>query len=80
MCHKHHVPLAGFCLSLHDLHVLNRDVNMIQIIKQTKEQTITLSNPVGAPLFCDILDINLSRCLGLLLQQVVKINKIVYST
>ena len=26
----HRVPLAGFCLSLYSLHVLNRDVNMIQ--------------------------------------------------
>ena len=26
----HRVPLAGFCLSLCSLHVLNRDVNMIQ--------------------------------------------------
>ena len=28
-------PLAGFCLSLYDLHALNRDVNMIQTNKQT---------------------------------------------
>ena len=28
------VPLAGFCLSLYDLHALNRDVNMIQTNKQ----------------------------------------------
>ena len=26
----HCVPLAGFCLSLYDLHALNRDVDMIQ--------------------------------------------------
>ena len=26
----HHVPLAGFCLSLYGLHVLNRDVYMIR--------------------------------------------------
>ena len=32
----HHVPLAGFCLSLYGLHVLNRDVNMIQSINQSK--------------------------------------------
>ena len=31
----HGKPLAGFCLSLYDLHALNRDVNMIQT-KQTK--------------------------------------------
>ena len=29
---KHCVPLAGFCLSLYDMHALNRDVNMIQSI------------------------------------------------
>ena len=31
----HRVPLAGFCvfLSLYSLHVLNRDVNTIQAIK-----------------------------------------------
>ena len=29
----HCVPLAGFCLSLYSLHVLNRDVNMIQTKK-----------------------------------------------
>ena len=28
----HGVPLAGFCLSLYGLHVLNRDVNMIKKI------------------------------------------------
>ena len=28
----HRVPLAGFCLSLYGLHVLNRDVNIIQSI------------------------------------------------
>ena len=32
----HQVPLAGFCLSLYDLHALNRDVNMI---KKTNKQT-----------------------------------------
>ena len=31
----HCVPLTGFCLSLYDLHALNRDVNMIQTNKQT---------------------------------------------
>ena len=31
----HRVPLAGFCLSLYDLHALNRDVNMIQSINQS---------------------------------------------
>ena len=31
----HRVPWAGFCLSLYSLHVLNRDVNMIQTNKQT---------------------------------------------
>ena len=29
----HRVPLAGFCLSLYGLHVLNRDVYMVQTIK-----------------------------------------------
>ena len=29
----HCVPLAGFCLSLNGLHVLNREVNMIQTNK-----------------------------------------------
>ena len=33
----HCVPLAGFCLSLYDLHALNRDVNMIQTNKQNKK-------------------------------------------
>ena len=32
----HRVPLAGFCRSLYGLHVLNRDVNMIQTNKQTR--------------------------------------------
>ena len=32
----HHVPLVGFCLVLYDLHVLNRDVNMIP--KNNKHQ------------------------------------------
>ena len=27
----HHVPLAGFYLSLYSLHMLNRSINMIQI-------------------------------------------------
>ena len=27
----HYVPLAGFCLSLYSLHVLNRDINIIEI-------------------------------------------------
>ena len=31
----HCVPLAGFCLSLYDLHALNRDANMIQSINQS---------------------------------------------
>ena len=33
ICHKnrHCIPLDGFSLSLYSLHVLNRDVNMIQI-------------------------------------------------
>ena len=35
----HRVPLVGFCLSLYGLHVLNRDVNMIQTNKQTNKQT-----------------------------------------
>ena len=30
----HHVPSAGFCLSLYSLHVPNRVVNMIQTNKQ----------------------------------------------
>ena len=30
----HCVPLAGFCLSLYSLHVLNWDVNIIQIQKR----------------------------------------------
>ena len=30
----HHVSLAGFCLSLYSLHMLKRDVYMIQINKQ----------------------------------------------
>ena len=30
---EHCVPLAGFCLSIYDLHALNRDVNMIQTNK-----------------------------------------------
>ena len=34
----HYVPLASFCLSLYDLHALNRDVNMIQTNKQTNKQ------------------------------------------
>ena len=38
----HRVPLAGICLSLYDLHALNRDVNMIQINKQTNKQTKTI--------------------------------------
>ena len=29
----HRVPLAGLCLSLYSLHMLNRDVNMIQTNK-----------------------------------------------
>ena len=29
----HRVPLAGVCLSLYGLHVLNRDVNMIETNK-----------------------------------------------
>ena len=33
----YHVPLASFCLSLYSLHVLNRDVNMIQINKTDTE-------------------------------------------
>ena len=28
---EHRVPLAGFCLSLYSLHMLNRDVSIIQI-------------------------------------------------
>ena len=32
------VPLAGFCLSLFGMHVLNRDVNVIQTNKQTNKQ------------------------------------------
>ena len=34
----HCVPLADFCLSLFGLHVLNRDVNIIQTNKQTYKQ------------------------------------------
>ena len=36
----HHFPLACFCLSLYSLHVLYRDVNMIQ----TKNNNIARSN------------------------------------
>ena len=44
----HCVLLAGFCLSLYDLHVLNRDVNMIQTNKQKiKKTTIQYSFKVG---------------------------------
>ena len=32
----HCVPLADLCLSLHSLHVLNRDVNMIQTNKLSR--------------------------------------------
>ena len=32
ICRKSRALLAGFCLSLYGLHVLNRDVNMIQSI------------------------------------------------
>ena len=31
---RHRVLLAGFCLSLYGLHVLNRDINMIQTNKK----------------------------------------------
>ena len=34
----HCVPLAGFCLSLYGLYVLNMDVNMIQTNKQTNKK------------------------------------------
>ena len=34
----HSVPLAGFCLPLCSLHVLNRDFSMIQPINQQSEQ------------------------------------------
>ena len=30
----HRIPLAGFCLSLYGLHVLQTDVNMIQTNKK----------------------------------------------
>ena len=40
----HRVPLAGFCLSLYDLHALNGDVNMIQSINQH----YTPRSPIGA--------------------------------
>ena len=30
----HCAPLAGFCLSIYSLHVLTRDVNMVQTNKQ----------------------------------------------
>ena len=36
----HCVPLAGFCLSLYDLHTLNRDVNMVQSINQSINRDI----------------------------------------
>ena len=38
----HCVPLAGFCLSLYDLHALNRDVNMIQTKMNTRRATLKL--------------------------------------
>ena len=38
---RHHVPLAGFCLSLYSLHVLNRDLYMIQT---NKNRCITIIN------------------------------------
>ena len=33
-------PLAGFCLSLYSMHVLNRDINMIQTNKQNKTKLL----------------------------------------
>ena len=39
----HRVPfIGGFCLSLYGLHVLNRDVNMIQSINQSINQFLPL--------------------------------------
>ena len=38
----HRFLLAGFCLSLYGLRVLNREVNMIQTNKQTKTKRLSL--------------------------------------
>ena len=35
----HCVPLAGLCLSVYSLHVLNRDVNIIQILNPNLPET-----------------------------------------
>ena len=36
---RHDVQVAGFCMSLNGLHVLNRDSKVIQTKKQNKKQT-----------------------------------------
>ena len=42
----HCVPLAGFCLSLYSLHVLNMDVNMTQTIKSYFQGNIEREIPL----------------------------------
>ena len=57
----HRVPLAGFCLSLYGLHVLNRDVNMNKRISPTWPSPLCLQwaahhNSLLCCVFADIVE------------------------
>ena len=57
---EHRVSLAGFCLSLFSLHMLNRDVKMTQAKKERKKQTkkqtkLTNAKKQQGDLMCNLI-------------------------